>query len=223
MADLVKPLDTQGQAPAGIAPPGSRVARVAKRALDLAGAAGLLVALSPLLLLCAVALRLESPGPVLFRQPRHGLHGRLIPVHKFRTMRHEAADLPAARPTRRDDPRVTRVGAVLRRTSLDELPQLVDVLRGDMSLVGPRPHAPGSKAGRRRFAEAVPGYARRHRVKPGMTGWAQVNGWRGPTETAEALAQRLAHDLWYIDNWSLWLDLKILARTPFALVGRNVF
>ena len=180
-------------------------------------AALLLLALSPLLLGIALAVRLDTPGPVLYRQRRHGFSQQLIAVLKFRTM-HAALcdplDAAAVRQAVRDDPRVTRVGRFLRRTSLDELPQLLNVLRGEMSLVGPRPHA---VAHDRLYAEEIDGYLGRHRVKPGITGWAQVNGCRGETRTTAEMRRRIELDLEYIDNWSLWFDLRILART--VLVG----
>jgi putative colanic acid biosynthesis UDP-glucose lipid carrier transferase len=191
-----------------------------KTALDYAGATALVLVLSPLLLLIAVAIRAGSRGPVLFRQPRHGLGGETITVLKFRTMhvhRERGGEVKQARP---DDDRVTTVGRWLRRTSLDELPQLFNVLAGQMSLVGPRPHA---TAHNRFFRERIPRYMLRHKVKPGITGWAQVNGYRGLTDTDEKMTQRIEHDLWYIQNWSLWLDIRILLMTPLAMIHRNAF
>ena len=174
--------------------------------------------------LIALAVRLDSPGPVLFRQRRVGFNNREFYVLKFRTMYHEHTDHEAQRQVREGDPRVTPVGAVLRRTSLDELPQLFNVLRGEMSFIGPRPHAPGTRAGGKRFDEVVSHYAARHRVKPGLTGLAQVRGWRGPTETEEKLIRRLESDLEYIENWSLWLDFVILLRTLLAVARmRNAY
>jgi Undecaprenyl-phosphate glucose phosphotransferase len=167
--------------------------------------------------LIALAIRLDSPGPVLFRQRRTGFNNREFHVLKFRTMHHNAADPGVVRQVTEGDPRVTRVGAVLRRTSLDELPQILNVLRGEMSFVGPRPHAPGTRAGGRPFEEVADRYAARHRVKPGLTGLAQVRGWRGPTETEEKLIRRVESDLEYIENWSLWLDFTILLRTLLAV------
>jgi lipopolysaccharide/colanic/teichoic acid biosynthesis glycosyltransferase len=161
---------------------------------------------------------------VLFRQRRYGFNYELIEVFKFRTMRQSEADPLGDRLTERHDPRVTRVGAILRRTSLDELPQLINVLRGQMSVIGPRPHAVRTTAGGRLCEEVVDHYAVRHKVKPGMTGWAQVNGWRGTMYDEEHLRERVAHDLYYIRNWSPWLDLQILARTAWTvLVGRNSY
>lgn len=199
------------------------VDRIVKRKFDLVLSALGLLAISPLLLLIALAIKLDSRGPVLFKQPRYGLNDQLITVYKFRTMFTSLADTSAHRSTERDDPRVTRVGRFLRQTSLDELPQLINVLQGRMSLVGPRPHAPGSKAGGINFREAVPGYIRRHRVKPGITGEAQVRGWRGPTETVDKLENRITHDISYIEDWSFWRDIKILAKTPLALAGETAF
>jgi polysaccharide biosynthesis protein PslA len=182
-------------------------------------AACMLFLLAPLLGLIAVALRLDSPGPVFFRQRRYGFNNKLIEVWKFRTMHAHMADHDATTQTTRRDPRVTRVGRLLRKTSLDELPQLINVLLGSMSIVGPRPHAVSTKADGRLFEEVVERYAARHRVKPGITGWAQVNGWRGETDTVEKIQKRVEYDLYYIDNWSVWLDLVILLRTAFALVS----
>ncbi len=187
--------------------------RMQKAVLDLSGAAILLVVLAPFLLLIATAIIIDSRGPVLFRQPRLGLNNRLFTMFKFRTMYHHQADLHGDMQATRDDPRVTRVGRFLRRTSLDELPQLFNVLAGDMSLVGPRPHAPATKAGGRLFHDVVADYPLRHRVKPGITGWAQVSGWRGETRTFHHIEQRVAHDLYYIDHWSLMFDLRIAFLT----------
>ena len=187
-------------------------------------AAVLLAFIAPTLLLIAAAIRLDSPGPALFRQPRVGYRNKIFTILKFRTMHEHMSDVGADMQAVRDDPRVTRIGRVLRKFSLDELPQLINVIVGEMSLVGPRPHAPNTKAGDTLFHDAVEDYALRHRVKPGITGWAQVNGWRGRTETREQLRQRLAHDLYYIENWSFWLDVKIIALTPIReLVSRVAF
>ena len=194
---------------------------VQKRAFDLAVGSLLLLVLAPVLALVALLVKLDSRGPVLFRQPRLGFNNRLFTCYKFRSMRHDAADLLADRQTTRDDPRVTRLGRVLRRMSLDELPQLLNVLEGSMSLVGPRPHAPNTKAADRLFGDVVATYALRHRVLPGITGWAQVNGWRGETQTVEQLEKRVACDLYYIENWSLGLDLKILFLTLWREVFRS--
>jgi exopolysaccharide biosynthesis polyprenyl glycosylphosphotransferase len=184
----------------------------------------LLVAAAPVLLLIAAAIKLDSPGPALFKQRRYGFNHRLIGVWKFRTMHVEYQDEDAVQLTTRNDPRVTRVGAFLRRTSLDELPQLFNVLAGEMSLVGPRPHALQAKAAGKLYEEAVAQYAARHKVKPGITGWAQVNGWRGETDTEEKIRRRIDHDLYYINNWSLLFDFKILVLTvPAVILGRNSY
>ena len=156
-------------------------------------------------------------GPVLFRQNRQGFNNELIEVLKFRSMYVDRSDADAARLVTKDDDRVTRVGRFLRKTSLDELPQFLNVLKGDLSLVGPRPHALKAKAEDKLYHDVVDGYFARHRVKPGVTGWAQVNGWRGETDTEEKIQRRVEHDLYYIENWSVTLDLYILLLTPFAL------
>jgi len=184
-----------------------------KAAFDKAVGTLALLILSPVLLLTAALVKLESPGPVLFRQPRMGFNNRLFVCYKFRSMRHDMTDLLADKQTTRLDQRVTRVGRIIRKLSIDELPQIFKVLNGTMSLVGPRPHAPNTKAADRLFTEVVQQYALRHRVKPGITGWAQANGWRGETTTVDQIEQRVACDLFYIENWSLRLDLKIMAMT----------
>lgn len=194
--------------------------RIVKGLVDRVGAAVLLLLLSPVFAAIACAIRLDSPGPVLFRQWRYGCGRRPFLTLKFRSMyvdRCDAADAPIRQATRAD-PRVTRVGRFLRRTSLDELPQLVNVLRGEMSLVGPRPHPIHMDDG---YAEQIAPYLARHRVKPGMTGWAQVNGCRGETPVLEAMRCRIEHDLYYVRNWSLWLDLWILLLTPWSVMKRN--
>jgi Undecaprenyl-phosphate glucose phosphotransferase len=188
---------------------------VQKRALDLLIGSILLVVLAPTLLLIALIVKLDSAGPVLFRQTRIGFNNVPFVCFKFRTMFHHAADHLAERQTTRNDARVTRFGRWLRRSSLDEMPQLWNVLRGDMSLIGPRPHAPNTRADGRLFVDVVSNYAMRHRVKPGITGWAQVNGWRGETATVEQIEQRVRHDLYYIQNWSLALEFRILVLTSF--------
>ncbi|MEI6485829.1 MAG: undecaprenyl-phosphate glucose phosphotransferase [Sphingomonadales bacterium] len=183
-----------------------------------------LILASPLMLLAAIAIKLDSPGPVLFRQPREGFNNSTFHCFKFRTMYHGRLEYKNITQASRDDPRVTRVGRILRRTSIDELPQLFNVLLGDMSLVGPRPHAASTRAGGRLFSDVVQSYAARHKVKPGITGWAQVCGWRGETDTEEKLIKRFEHDLYYIENWSIWLDFYILLRTVGAvLLPRNAF
>ena len=205
--------------------PMSGWSHVIKAVEDRVLAAAMLFLLAPLLTVIGLAIRLDSPGPVFFRQRRYGFNNKLIEVWKFRTMHTHMTDHDASVQTRRDDPRVTRVGRLLRKTSLDELPQLFNVLLGSMSIVGPRPHAVSTKAEGRLFEEVVERYAARHRVKPGITGWAQVNGWRGETDTVEKIQKRVEYDLYYIDNWSVWLDFVIILRTAFALVSdsKNVY
>jgi Undecaprenyl-phosphate glucose phosphotransferase len=192
-----------------------------KNAFDKVAATVLTVLLSPVLLLTALAIKLDSKGPALFRQNRYGFGDRVIQVFKFRTMRADAADHNGERQTLPNDPRVTRIGWWLRRWSLDELPQLLNVLRGELSLVGPRPHAVSMRVRQRRNEDIVPDYALRHHVKPGITGWAQVMGYHGPVETERALLQRVAYDLDYINNWSLWFDIRILFRTLKIVFGRR--
>jgi putative colanic acid biosynthesis UDP-glucose lipid carrier transferase len=189
-----------------------------KRAEDIIVTSLMLVALSPVFLAIALVIKLDSPGPVIFRQERRGFQNNRIMVYKFRTMYHRENQDPTIPQARRNDPRVTRFGAWLRHTSLDELPQLFNVLRGDMSLVGPRPHAlPHNEE----FVRLIDGYLTRHRMKPGITGWAQVNGWRGETDTIEKMQKRLEHDLFYIANWSLLLDVKVLLLTIPVVVRDN--
>jgi Undecaprenyl-phosphate glucose phosphotransferase len=192
---------------------------VLKSAFDRLVGALLLVLLSPVFLVTALAVRLDSRGPVFFRQKRYGFNNELIEVFKFRSMYVEQSDATAARLVTKDDPRVTRVGRFIRKTSIDELPQLLNVvLKGDLSLVGPRPHALHAKAENRLYDQVVDGYFARHKVKPGITGWAQINGWRGETDTSEKIQRRVEHDLYYIENWSVFFDMYILAATPFALL-----
>jgi Undecaprenyl-phosphate glucose phosphotransferase len=180
----------------------------------------LLIAAAPVMLLAAIAVKLDSRGPVFFKQKRYGFNNETIEIYKFRSMYIDQCDPTASVQVTRADPRVTRVGAFLRMTSIDELPQLINVVfRGDLSLVGPRPHAVQAKAQNRLYDEAVDGYFARHRVKPGITGWAQINGWRGETDTEEKIQRRVEHDLYYIENWSVLLDLRVLARTPIAVLG----
>jgi polysaccharide biosynthesis protein PslA len=188
-----------------------------KRAQDLILGAGLVALFALPMLAIAIAIRFDSKGPALYRQRRHGFNNRAITVLKFRTMRHDA-DAKFAQVVA-DDPRITKLGAFLRTTSLDELPQLFNVLRGDMSLVGPRPHAIGMKTAERELTDIVAEYAHRHAVKPGITGWAQVNGSRGPVDTTAALRRRLKLDLEYVSRGSLWLDLEILVRSARILFG----
>jgi Undecaprenyl-phosphate glucose phosphotransferase len=181
----------------------------------------LFVFVGPLMALIAILIKLDSPGPVFFVQTRFGFNNEVIRVLKFRTMHIDHADPSGAQRTVRNDPRVTRLGRILRLLSFDELPQLINVVRGDMSLVGPRPHAVAMKAGDRLYCEAVEQYLHRHRVKPGITGWAQVNGLRGEVDTLEKAHARVAHDLYYIEHWSPWLDLKILLKTVGILASRD--
>ena len=193
---------------------------VLKLTLDYVLGAISLILFAPLMLAVALAIKLDSPGPVLFKQRRHGYNHRLIHVYKFRTMR-VAEDGAVVVQARKDDDRVTRIGRFLRRTSIDELPQLFNVLKGEMSLVGPRPHA---VAHNQLYCARLERYANRHCVKPGMTGWAQIHGFRGPTEDPEKMRKRVQMDLYYIENWSISLDLKIIALTPFVgFVHRNAF
>jgi Undecaprenyl-phosphate glucose phosphotransferase len=190
----------------------------AKTIEDRVLAALLLVMILPVMGFIALCIKLDSPGPVFFRQKRYGFNNQIIDVVKFRTLRFEQQDDLAKQLVTRNDPRVTRVGRFLRHMSLDELPQLLNVLTGQMSIVGPRPHALNASAGGRLYKEVVEKYAIRHKVKPGITGWAQVNGWRGETDTEEKIRKRVEHDLYYIKNWSLTLDLVIILRTPWALL-----
>ena len=184
----------------------------------------LIVLLAPVMLAIALGVRLSSPGPILFRQQRLGFNNERITILKFRSLHVGDNDPDASRLVTRADPRMTPFGRLIRKSSLDELPQLFNVLRGDLSLVGPRPHALGALAADRAYDQVVDGYFARHKVKPGVTGWAQINGWRGETDTFEKIQRRVDHDLDYIENWSIWFDLYILAATPFALArGRNAF
>ncbi|MFN3955425.1 MAG: undecaprenyl-phosphate glucose phosphotransferase [Pararhodobacter sp.] len=189
-----------------------------KRAFDLVFASLAALVFAPVMVLVALAIRLESPGPVLFRQKRHGFNNRPIEVFKFRSMYADRCDPSAVRAVRRGDDRVTRLGRFLRRSSLDELPQIYNVLRGDLSLVGPRPHATAARTGDLVYDAVAEAYSARHKVKPGVTGWAQINGWRGEMNTPEKIRARVEHDLHYVENWSLWLDLKILVFTPISLI-----
>ncbi|MDH5184914.1 MAG: exopolysaccharide biosynthesis polyprenyl glycosylphosphotransferase, partial [Gammaproteobacteria bacterium] len=177
--------------------------------------------ISPLLLFIAISIKLSSKGPVFFKQMRHGWDGRIIKVYKFRSMKvHQEFDGTVTQAIKRD-PRITKIGAFLRRTSLDELPQFYNVLQGRMSIVGPRPHA---VAHNEHYKEVVDQYMLRHKVKPGITGWAQVNGWRGETDTVEKMQKRVEFDLFYIENWSFWFDLKIIFLTVFkGFVDKNAY
>lgn len=195
--------------------------RVVKALEDRVLAAIILILISPLMALIAISVKLSSPGPVMFRQRRHGWDGREIVVYKFRTMHLHQEDQGCVTQAVRDDERVTRLGAFLRRTSLDELPQFINVLQGRMSVVGPRPHAVEHN---NRYKRIISRYMLRHIVKPGITGWAQVNGWRGETDTEEKMRQRVKYDLYYIDNWSLWFDIKIVFLTMFkGFTNKNAY
>jgi lipopolysaccharide/colanic/teichoic acid biosynthesis glycosyltransferase len=195
-----------------------------KNALDYGlGGLGILL-LAPLLPLIAVAIKLDSPGPVFFRQPRRGLNNRHFILFKFRSMYTHLSDIDAVRQTSRDDPRVTRVGKWLRRFSFDELPQLWNVMRGEMSLVGPRPHTPTMRVEGDLLESASSDYLLRYKVKPGITGWAQVHGIRGEVVKHEDLRRRIAYDLEYIKSWSIGLDLKILFLTArLEIFSKNAF
>ena len=193
-----------------------------KRVQDVALGSAALVIAAPLMLAVALVIRLDSPGPIVFRQRRHGFNNEEIVVWKFRTMRHDPKDDGGSRQVTAHDDRVTRVGRVIRRNSLDELPQLFNVLKGEMSLVGPRPHAIGMKTGEVESARLVAEYAHRHRLKPGVTGWAAINGSRGPVDTPEAVRRRVQLDVEYIERQSIWLDLYILMMTVPCLMGDKV-
>ena len=194
---------------------------VAKWVEDKVLGAVLLALTAPLMALVAVAIRLDSKGPAFFVQERFGFNNNVIRVFKFRTMREGETDASGANRTVPGDLRVTRVGRILRRLSIDELPQLLNVMLGDMSLVGPRPHVMAMKAGDRLYHEAVGEYFQRHRVKPGVTGWAQVHGLRGEIDTPQRARERVEYDLWYIDNWSIWLDLKVLFMTAIVVLRQQ--
>lgn len=196
------------------------VAGLAKRLEDIVLVTLILPLIAIPMLLIAMTIKLLSPGPVIFKQQRYGLDGRRIRIWKFRTMRC-CEDGSTVIQAKQNDPRVTQFGAFLRRTSLDELPQFFNVLMGDMSVVGPRPHA---VAHNELYRSKIQGYMLRHKVKPGITGWAQVNGWRGETDSLQKMEKRVEHDLWYIKNWSLLLDLRLILKTIFGgLSGRNAY
>jgi len=197
---------------------------VKKWLFDKIAASVALILLAPVMAAIAVLIKLDSKGPVLFRQKRQGFNNELIEVLKFRTMYVDHTDAEANKLVTKDDPRVTRIGRFLRKASLDELPQLINVVKGDLSLVGPRPHALKAKAENKLYSDVVDGYFARHRVKPGVTGWAQICGWRGETDTEEKIQRRVEHDLYYIENWSVTFDLYICLMTPFALLkGENAY
>ena len=196
-------------------------ARFVKRVEDIVlGSLFLLLSL-PACVAIAVILKFQSPGPILFKQYRMGANGKHFKVYKFRSMEVHQEENGQVTQACRGDPRVTKFGALLRRTSLDELPQFYNVLQGRMSIVGPRPHA---LAHNEQYKELVESYMKRHKVKPGITGWAQVNGFRGETDTLDKMEKRVEHDLWYINNWSLWLDLRIIGLTVIkGLVNPNAY
>jgi len=191
-----------------------------KRVFDWVVALLLIIALLPLLLVVALLIRLSSAGPVLFRQKRNGIGGEAIEIYKFRTMKQHVEPAGKLSYAKKDDPRITAVGQFLRKSSIDELPQLLNVLKGEMSLVGPRPQPVEHN---KLYESHIPRYVLRHKVKPGLTGWAQVNGFRGEIVNQEQIELRIEHDLWYIQNWSLWLDLKILLMTPLVMMHKNAY
>lgn len=197
--------------------------RIKKRAIDLTLASAALLFAAPLLLIIALAIKLDSAGPVFFKQVRLGRDNKRFEILKFRSMRAQASDPLGNRSASRDDDRITRVGRILRRTSLDELPQLLNVLRGDMSIVGPRPHALGSLAGDKLFWQVTQRYWLRHTLKPGITGLAQIRGYRGATHLQSDLENRLQSDLEYIDGWRLWRDITIIVNTLRVMVHRKAF
>ncbi|MGH6761437.1 MAG: undecaprenyl-phosphate glucose phosphotransferase [Phyllobacterium sp.] len=192
---------------------------VAKRAFDIIFSLFGLILFSPVMLATAVAIKLDSKGPVIFMQKRHGFNNEIIQVWKFRSMYTDQSDPTARKSVTKNDPRVTRVGRFIRKASIDELPQFFNVLAGSLSLVGPRPHAVAASSHNLLYNEVVEGYFARHRVKPGVTGWAQINGWRGEVDTDDKIKIRTEFDLYYIENWSLWFDLKILLLTPIRLLN----
>jgi Undecaprenyl-phosphate glucose phosphotransferase len=192
---------------------------VAKRAFDIVFSLFGIIVFSPVMLATAIAIKLDSKGPVIFKQKRHGFNNEAIDVYKFRSMYADQSDPTAKRAVQKNDPRVTRVGRFIRKTSVDELPQFFNSLLGSLSLVGPRPHAISAQSHNKLYHEVVDGYFARHRVKPGVTGWAQINGWRGEIDNDEKIKMRTEYDLHYIENWSLWFDLKILLLTPIRLLN----
>jgi Undecaprenyl-phosphate glucose phosphotransferase len=204
-----------------VASPLSQTSQLQKEMFDRLFAAVALLSLAPLLLAIAIAIKLSSRGPVLFKQKRKGADGRVFTIYKFRSMRPHVEKPGALSQATRHDARITRVGAFLRRTSLDELPQFFNVLRGDMSVVGPRPHALEHDD---LYQKVVAGYIQRYRIKPGITGWAQINGFRGETDRIEKMERRVEHDLYYLGNWSFGLDMRIIAATIVkGLVNNNAY
>jgi Undecaprenyl-phosphate glucose phosphotransferase len=200
-------------------PPLSVFERLQKRCLDIGLALFSLVALAPVLITVSILIKLDSPGSVIFRQSRRGFNGKPFDIWKFRSMNVCENGHSITQATKRDA-RVTRIGRFLRVTSIDELPQLWNVLRGDMSLVGPRPHA---LAHDNYYDEIIRNYVYRHHMKPGLTGWAQVNGFRGETPTIDLMEKRVEYDVWYVRNWSIWLDLKIMARTAATVISQEAY
>ena len=192
---------------------------VAKRAFDIVFSLVGIVVFSPVMLVTAIAIKLDSKGPVLFKQKRHGFNNEIIEVYKFRSMFTDRSDPTAKQTVTKNDPRVTRVGRFIRKTSIDELPQFFNALLGSLSLVGPRPHAIAAQSHNLLYNEVVDGYFARHKVKPGVTGWAQINGWRGEMDTNEKIRMRTEYDLYYIENWSMLFDLRILFLTPIRLLN----
>ncbi|AZO47459.1 MAG: undecaprenyl-phosphate glucose phosphotransferase [Mesorhizobium sp.] len=192
---------------------------VAKRAFDILFSIIGIIVFSPVMLVTAIAIKLDSKGPVLFKQKRHGFNNEIIEVYKFRSMYTDRSDPTAKQTVTKNDPRVTRVGRFIRKTSIDELPQFFNSLFGSLSLVGPRPHAIAAQSHNLLYNEVVDGYFARHKVKPGVTGWAQINGWRGELDTNEKIRMRTEYDLYYIENWSLLFDLRILFLTPVRLLN----
>jgi putative colanic acid biosysnthesis UDP-glucose lipid carrier transferase len=199
--------------------PLTRTEMLAKRILDVALALTILVLVSPLMVLVSLAIKLESAGPIIFKQRRTGFNGQEFTIYKFRSMSvlEDGRQLAQAR---RNDPHITRVGQILRQSSIDELPQLLNVLRGEMSLVGPRPHAVAHDD---KYRASISSYAFRHHVKPGITGWAQINGQRGETPLIRDMERRIDLDLWYIDNWSIMLDFKIMWRSCFEVMRASAY
>ena len=200
-------------------PPLSVLERAQKRCLDIGVASFALLMLAPLMLTAAILIRLDTPGNVIFRQSRRGFNGRPFEIWKFRSMSVSENGHTVTQATKQDA-RVTRIGRILRKTSIDELPQLWNVLRGEMSLVGPRPHA---LAHDNYYDQVIGNYVYRHHMKPGLTGWAQVNGFRGETPTIDLMEKRVEYDVWYVSNWSIWLDLKIMVRTAAALMYQEAY
>ncbi|MGB1319064.1 MAG: exopolysaccharide biosynthesis polyprenyl glycosylphosphotransferase, partial [Flavobacteriales bacterium] len=189
-----------------------------KRGFDLIFASVALIVLTPFMLIISVIIILDAPGPILYRPVRVGEGGKKFQCLKFRTMFENEDSVYNKKSTQIGDKRITRVGAILRKYNIDELPQFVNVLKSEMSVVGPRPHRTFLNES---MQKQVGGYMIRHYIKPGITGWAQVNGWRGPTETFEQKSQRTQHDLWYIENWSFWLDLEIVSKTVFGKTSKK--